>query len=64
MATAVDIICMTRQRPDTFNNREPVSPPAAPTKPDEGSQDETGEDERVVFSSWDGPLVPPLTRRD
>jgi hypothetical protein len=63
MATAVDIICMTRQRPDTFNNREPASPPA-PTKPDEGSHDETGEDERVVFSSWDGALVPPLTRRD
>lgn len=62
MATAVDITCMSRPRPDTLNNREPVPPPT--TKGEEQpAEDGTTEDDRVVFSSWDGPLVPPLTRR-
>jgi hypothetical protein len=61
MEKAVDIVCMSRPRPDTLNNREPAPPP----EPRNGEQPEDGttEDERVVFSSWDGPLVPPLTRR-
>ena len=61
MEKAVDIVCMSRPRPDTLNNREPVPPPTA--EKDERQEDGTTEDDRVVFSSWDGPLVPPLTRR-
>lgn len=62
MGRAVDIICMPRPRPDTLNNREPAPPPATPSE--EAQQDGATEDERVVFSSWDCPLVPPLTRRE
>ena len=62
MATAVDITCMSRPRPDTLNNREPAPPPT-PKSEDPQTEDGMAEDDRVVFSSWDGPLVPPLTRR-
>lgn len=60
MPNAVDTICMSRPRPDTLNNREPTTPEterAAQELPVE-------EDDRIVFGSWDTPLVPPLTRRD
>ena len=63
MGTAADIGGMSRQRPDTLNNREPAPPPTTPST-DEGASEQTADDDRVVFSSWDGPLVPPLTRRD
>jgi hypothetical protein len=52
-ARVVDVMCMTRPRNDsTSPNREPVPPP---TKPEDSHETE---DDRIVFSSWDAPLVP------
>ena len=46
-------MCMTRSRTDsTSPNREPEPPP---TKPEDPQQTD---DDRIVFSSWDAPLVP------
>jgi hypothetical protein len=61
MAKTVDGGSMSsRPRSETSNNREP-SPKPEHEAPHEMHADE---DDRVVFSSWDCPLVPPLTRRD
>jgi hypothetical protein len=60
MAVAVEPADMSRPRPDTMNQE-----PAPRTQTDETKRDEAteAEDDRIVFSAWDSPLVPPLNRR-